>query len=132
MGLLRCFLIDTIFCCLLSHSVIGMFQARFEAKQEHHGGPKLKKSKEVQQAKMKALKKAEKSLAWFAGDDEHKEVSKKVARWVHRSIYATLPISDRCSVVICKHMFDPKEFDEDPAALTDIQSCVVQMFESCS
>ena len=56
-------------------------QAKFEAKEKYHGGPKLKKSKEVQDAKKKALKRAEKSLAWFAGDDETKEVSKKVARY---------------------------------------------------
>ena len=26
-----------------------------------------------------------------------------------------------CSVVIFKHMFDPREFDEDPSAIIDIK-----------
>ena len=56
-----------------------MAQASFQAKTDVAVNVKVKNSKEMKDAKKRAAKKAEKTLAWFA-NDEAKEVSKKVAR----------------------------------------------------
>ena len=65
----------------LYYTLSHVLQASFQAKTDVAVNVKVKNSKEMKEAKKRMAKKAEKTLAWFA-NDEAKEVSKKVARWV--------------------------------------------------
>jgi RNA recognition motif-containing protein len=85
---------------------ISVNKAKFEMKGEYN--PLLKKKK--QRKKKQKFNKQEKLLDW-------KEKKVTIAKPKHKK------------VVIFKHVFDPKEFDDDPGLIVDIKN---DMMEECS